>query len=90
MCREESAVDKQISVRVSASIARALERQARKAGLRVSDLVRMAIDQHLVERGHPVSRADRVKELLGSLHSGLPDLGKRHREYILESIDRGR
>jgi hypothetical protein len=31
----------------------------------------------------------RVRDLIGSLESGIPDLAERHREYILDRI-RGR
>jgi hypothetical protein len=34
--------------------------------------------------------AARVKHLLGSLSSGVPDLAENHRAYILESLKNGR
>jgi hypothetical protein len=34
--------------------------------------------------------ADRVRGLIGSLTSGVPDLAERHREYIIEALRRGR
>ena len=34
--------------------------------------------------------ADRVRHLIGSLESGVPDLAARHREYLMTSLKRGR
>jgi hypothetical protein len=34
--------------------------------------------------------ADRVRHLIGSLESGVPDLAERHREYIVQALKRGR
>jgi hypothetical protein len=38
----------------------------------------------------PGSAYARVRDLIGSLESGIPDLAERHREYILESLKSGR
>ena len=49
----------------------------------------MALREFLRVGTGVVSRpADRVRGLLGSLDSGVPDLAERHREYILESLKR--
>ena len=37
-------------------------------------------------RGRP---ADRVRHLIGSLESGVPDLARKHRAYVLESLKHG-
>lgn len=34
--------------------------------------------------------ADRVRRLIGSLESGVPDLARKHRAYVLESLKHGR
>lgn len=34
--------------------------------------------------------SERVRDLLGSLKSGIPDLAERHREYLLEAVKNGR
>jgi hypothetical protein len=58
---------------------------------RSSDIVRLALRQFLgaglANGGRP---ADRVKSLIGSLESGVPDLAERHRAYIIKSLCRGR
>ena len=33
--------------------------------------------------------AERVRSLIGSLHSGVPDLVDRHREYVIKALKRG-
>jgi hypothetical protein len=56
-----------------------------------SELVRLAIREYL---GPSVSKkdrpADRVRGLIGSLESGVPDLAEKHRAYLIESLRRGR
>jgi hypothetical protein len=32
---------------------------------------------------------DLVRDLIGSVESGVPDLGQRHREYLLKRLRRG-
>jgi hypothetical protein len=51
----------------------------------------MALDAFLHDAPSVDSkRAARVKDLLGSLSSGIPDLAERDREYILASLKHGR
>jgi Arc/MetJ-type ribon-helix-helix transcriptional regulator len=84
-------VGKQLTVRLPDDLARALARRARTTGERPSDIVRSALREHLelvpARGGRPI---DRVRHLVGCLDSGKPDLAERHREYILESLRRGR
>ena len=51
-----------------------------------SEIVRTALRQFLHNRPGILYSAQQVKDLLGSLDSGIPDLATRHREYILESL----
>jgi hypothetical protein len=37
-----------------------------------------------------VRPVDRVRDLLGSVESGIPDLGLRHREHLIQRLRRGR
>ena len=51
----------------------------------------MALDAFLQEApSADGKRAARVKDLIGSLSSGVPDLAERHREHILASLKHGR
>ncbi|MFI5402456.1 MAG: hypothetical protein ACHQ1G_05930 [Planctomycetota bacterium] len=81
----------QITVRLPDRLGRALQLAKRRTRRKASDIVRMALSEYLrvdVQRGGPA--ADRVRGLIGSLNSGIPDLAERHREHILESLKRGR
>ncbi len=81
----------QITVRLPDRLGKALERAKRRTRRRTSDIVRLALGEYLrieVQRGE--RPADRVRGLIGSLASGIPDLAERHREHILESLKRGR
>ena len=56
-----------------------------------SEIVREALRAFLHAAGRPPSRpADRVRQLLGSLESGILDLARNHRRYVLESLTRAR
>jgi hypothetical protein len=51
----------------------------------------MALREFLgVEPAERRRHAERVRGLLGSLESGIPDLAEHQREYILESLKRAR
>jgi Arc/MetJ-type ribon-helix-helix transcriptional regulator len=55
-----------------------------------SEVVRRAVKEFLEITEEPARhRADRVKDLIGSLDSGIPDLAVRHREHVLEKLRRG-
>ncbi len=55
-----------------------------------SDVVRIALEEFLEGRDVAETRpAERVRRLIGSLQSDLPDLVERQREQILESVKRG-
>jgi hypothetical protein len=81
----------QLTVRLPEDLSRALTAAARRMQRRPSEIVRMALREFLGEAPVAGTRpADRVRSLIGSLESGVPDLAERHRAYILESIRRGR
>lgn len=84
-------MDSQLTIRIPSELREALDRASRHTGLKSSELVRQALRSYLqtsLERQQPP--AVRVRHLLGSLESGVPDLAERHREYVLESLSRGR
>jgi hypothetical protein len=49
----------------------------------------MALEQFLHSKSSEPAAA-RVGRLLGSVESGVADLAERHREYVLETLQRGR
>ena len=81
----------QITVRLPADLGQALRRASRQLRRKNSDVVRMALEAFL-RGGEQAGQkpSERVAPLIGSLASGVPDLAERHREYVLESLTRGR
>lgn len=81
----------QLTVRLPADLGRALRRASKQLRRKNSDVVRLALQAYLqTDLSDGRRPADRVQHLLGSLHSGIPDLAERHREYVLASLKRGR
>jgi hypothetical protein len=87
----EAIMHDQLTVRLPEDLSRALKTAARRMQRRPSEIVRMALREFLGDAPAAGTRpADRVRSLIGSLESGVPDLAERHRAYVLESIRRGR
>ncbi len=85
-------MDRQLTLRMSADLATKLERVATRMRRKRSDIVRLALEQFLDDtsvrtRPHPV---DLVRDLLGSVESGVPDLGQAHRDYLLRRLRHAR
>lgn len=77
----------QLTVRLPDDLRRALHAASHQLNRKPSEIVRMALQEFLkTSLGTGGLPADRVRRLLGSLESGVPDLAERHREYILESL----
>jgi predicted DNA-binding protein len=72
-----------------AELAERLEEAAKRSRRNRSEIVRMALEQFL-EAEVPERPIERVRDLLGRVESGLPDLGERHREYLLQRLRHGR
>ena len=67
----------------------ALRQAAERMQRRPSDVVRIALRECLGTY-QPGSRpADRVRELIGSVDTGVADLAENHRAYVVESLRRG-
>lgn len=79
----------QLSVRLSDDQGQALRAAADRMRRKRSEVVRMALDQFLGLTARDEKPADRVRSLIGSLETGVPDLAERHREYLLESLKHG-
>ncbi len=79
----------QLTLRLPSDLAVRLARAAKQQRRKRSAVVRIALEQYLaVETDeHPI---ERVRDLLGSIASGTPDLGQRHREYLVKRLKRGR
>lgn len=84
-------MESQLTVRLPADLADALARASRKSGRKNSDIVRAALREYLNAPPSAGPRpAERVRALIGSLDSGVADLAEQHREYLIESLSRGR
>lgn len=81
----------QITVRLPRDLSRALDAAARRSRRRRSEVIRLSLVAFLTPgaagRGQPI---DRVRGLIGSLESEIPDLAENHRKYILESLKNAR
>jgi hypothetical protein len=88
---QEGVLQDQITVRLPADLSAALRRASHQLQRKNSDVVRMALQAFLHVGGRAGRKpAERVRRLVGSLNSGLPDLAERHREYIIEALKHGR
>jgi Arc/MetJ-type ribon-helix-helix transcriptional regulator len=84
-------MQEQITVRLPVALRAALRRASRRLRRKDSDVVRMALEAFLQSGARAAGKpAERVRDLIGSLESGVPDLAARHREYVLEAVKRGR
>ena len=84
-----------LNVRVSSELEARLVAEASRRHITKSDLVRLLLEVNLGDRDDnapPVSCADLVRDLIGCVDSGLPDLAtnpKYLEETIVEDYERG-
>ena len=82
-------MERQLTMRLSGALAEKLERSARQLKRKRSEVVREALE-HFLDTQPEVRPIERVRDLLGSIESGRPDLGRRHRDYLIRRLRRGR
>ncbi len=85
-------MERQLTLRMPADLANRLDRVARLTRRRRSEVVRLALEQYLGEPNTKLQRRpiELVRDLLGSVESGVPDLGQHHRDYLLKRLRRAR
>jgi len=66
--------------------AAALRRLAAERGVSIAELIRRAIDESLLQRGDGIARYRRALAVLGKGRSGAGDVGSRHDDYFVESL----
>jgi Arc/MetJ-type ribon-helix-helix transcriptional regulator len=81
-------MERQLTMRLPAQLAAKLERSAKRHRRKRSDVVRRALEQYL-DSEPEVRPIERVRDLLGRVQSGIPDLGQRHRDYLIRRLRRG-
>lgn len=91
MYYNQAAMSTQVVVRLPDDLAGRLAREARRKGRGRSDVIREALREYLGGAGVTggVRPYDLVRDLIGSVSSGIPDLGQKHREH-LKSLFRDR
>jgi hypothetical protein len=88
---EENAVEDQLTVRLPRALSKALRERAVRMQRKPSEVVRLAVAEFLrIEEQTADRPAERVKDLIGSLRSGIPDLAVHHREYLVRKLRRAR
>ena len=84
-------MEDQLTIRLPRELSRALRRRAAEMQRKPSEVVRIAVREFLAIPDPSHQRpADRVRDLIGSLNSGVPDLAIRHRDYLIKKLRRGR
>ena len=81
-------MEAQLTLRLPGALADKLERSAKRLKRKRSDVVRLALEQFL-ESEPEIRPVERVRDLLGRIESGVPDLGQRHREHLIRRLRRG-
>ena len=82
-------MERQLTIRLPADLAAKLERSAKRLKRKRSEVVREALEQYL-DTQPDIRPIEQVRDLLGSIASGRPDLGQRHRDYLIRRLRRGR
>lgn len=79
-------METQLTVRLPADLDSKMRERAKRLRLKKADIVRMALVDFLEGPELTGRPYDRVKHLAGSINTGVPDLGERHREYLIQKI----
>ncbi len=87
---KEEAMQSQLTVRLPEDLDQEITNAAKRLRLKRSDIVRLALEQYLREPGVQEEQAPygKVKHLIGSVKSGIADLGTAHREHLIRRIKR--
>lgn len=82
-------MDSQLTLRLPGDLADKLGRSAKRMKRKRSDVVRLALEQFL-DAEPEIRPVERVRDLLGGIESGVPDLGQRHREHLIRRLRGGK
>jgi metal-responsive CopG/Arc/MetJ family transcriptional regulator len=78
----------QLTVRLPDDIEREISKISKKLRVKRSYIVRMALEKfleefHVKEEHIPY---EKVKDLIGTVSSGIPDLGESHRKHLVKKF----
>lgn len=78
----------QLTVRLTDELNKDISALAKRFHLKRSDIVRMALEKYLLEfrNGEEERPFEKVNNLVGSISSGISDLGESHRKYIIKKF----
>jgi predicted DNA-binding protein len=77
----------QLTIRMPEEQMIMIEYIAKKMELKKSDVTRIALKKFIEEYTDSTEKPfTKVKHLLGIVESGIPDLGQRHRDYLIKKI----
>jgi antitoxin component of RelBE/YafQ-DinJ toxin-antitoxin module len=81
----------QLTVRMPDEYSEKIAVLAEKMGLKRSDIARLALKQFIDENldNNQSTPYQKVMHMLGSVESGIKDLGQRHRDYLIKKIRKG-
>jgi predicted DNA-binding protein len=82
-------MESQLTLRLPSTLNEKLERTAARLKRKRSDVVRLALEQFL-DTEPEIRPIERVRDLLGKVESGVPDLGQNHREHLIRRLRRGK
>lgn len=78
----------QMTVRLPEDLDKEITNLSRKLRLKRSYIVRMALEKFLEDFNVKEESVpyERVKDLIGNVSSGIPDLGESHRKHLLKKL----
>ena len=82
----------QVTFRLPRTLVQKVDKVARASGRRRSDVLRDATHAYVEVVGQAAADtpAERVHGLIGSVHTGIPNLADRHSDYVKLILRRGR
>ena len=84
-------MESQVTLRLPKVMMADLDRSAKQMRRKRSEVIRLALEQYLAGTAHAADKPfDRMRDLVGSVKSGIPDLGERHRDYLIQRLRNGR
>lgn len=85
-------MDRQLTVRITDALADRLDQAAREMRRKRSEVVRLALEEFLEEpdTGKNPRPIDLARDLIGSVETGIPDLGQNHRQHLLNRLRHAR